>query len=70
MSANLSNNSFALSIVSFVLGPYFPFMSESSGTLASKAGSGAGIQQPSALPIMTCFKGSHSFQLFTIVLAI
>ena len=40
------------------------------GTLAGilLAGSGAGIQQPSALPTITCFNGSHSFQLLTIFL--
>src|SRR5210317_66959 len=43
-------------------------MSLSSGTLASSAGSGAGIHVPSALPTITCFSGSHSFQLLTIVL--
>ena len=28
----------------------------------STAGSGAAIQHPSALPTITCFNGSHSFQ--------
>ena len=34
------------------------------------AGSGAGLQVPSALPIITCFKGSHSFQLLTIIFSV
>ena len=38
---------------SFVLGPNLPRISESSGTLASKAGSGAGIHVPSAFPTIT-----------------
>ena len=67
IEAKLSNNSFARSIVSLGLGPNFPLISESSGTLASNAGSGAGIQVPSALPTIICFNGSHSFQLLTIV---
>ena len=65
----LLNNSFALSTVSFVLGPNWPLISESSGTFASNAGSGAGMQVPSALPTITCLRGSHSFQLLTIVLS-
>ena len=44
-----------------------PFMSLSSGILASVAGSEGGMQQPSALPTITCFKGSHSFQELTIL---
>ena len=68
MSEKSSNNWLALSTVSFNLGPWVPFISESSGTFASNAGSGSGIQQPSALPTITCFKGSHSFQLLTIIL--
>ena len=38
-----------------------------SGTLASRAGSGAGMQQPSARPTITWRKVSHSFQLLTTV---
>ena len=64
----LSNCSLALKTLSSDLGPQSPFISESSGTLASSAGSAGGICVPSAIPTITCFKGSHSFQEFTIVL--
>ena len=60
---NLSKSSFALSIESCVRLPCFPFITESGGILQSTAGSGAGMQQLSALPTITCFNGSHSFQL-------
>ncbi len=65
--ANLSNSSFARSMVSCGRRPHWPRISESSGTLASRAGSAGGIWQSSARPTITCFSGSHSFHEFTTV---
>ena len=64
--AKLSNCILAFIIDSSLRGPCRPCISLSSGILGSVAGSAGGIQQLSALPTITCLRGSHSFQELTI----
>ena len=59
-----------ISTVSNGLGPVIPRIGLSKGTLAFEAGSEGAIQQLSALPTITCFKGSKSFHEFTILIIV
>ena len=62
MKANIHQNGFSPLQLAYLFLFY-----ELAGIFTSTAGSGAGMQQLSALPTITCLRGLHSFQLLTIV---